>query len=253
MIEKYIVMDGPDKGRIHDESIAWDLAHAEYDWREENGDQPVLSDSDRSGKPVVLFSDIINMELKRLINDQITEDINSEFERLEVELSQPKFNSIRDILEKEDDATDLKNKRNLELKAKGQAAVRQLAKDFAELMVESGVPGFTFTVDGKKLGAAWLLREYSPSYGPHSVPNGETFDGSDERPGLVILQNGDMHKFWGYSTSAGRSQLSVSEFEQSYRAMSGHGDYLDFDSCGASVIIYFTQIARRHIAGEEIK
>ncbi len=237
MIEKYIVMDGPDKGRIHDESIAWDLAHVEYELREKNDNQPVLSN-------------IINAELKKLINDRVAKQIDGEFDVLKDETNEPKVNLIKDIVSRREIAADLLTRRNAELREAGESAVKQLSIGFAELMTESGVPSFEFIVDDENLGPAWLVREYRPYIPARNEYEGMGND-SPEVTGIVILQNGDMHKFWGYSRSPERSHVDFSAFEAHYK--NSNGNYQEFKYGEGSVVKYLSEIARRHKDGAKIE
>jgi hypothetical protein len=78
MIEKYIITEGPDKGRVKDVDIAMDLACTEDAWREETTGEPMLSAPPRLGKPEVHYRDIVNEELKRLILKSVATELDKE-------------------------------------------------------------------------------------------------------------------------------------------------------------------------------
>ena len=46
MIERFIELEGPGRGRVEDIGIAFDLAHTEYAWREEGDGKPMLNAPD---------------------------------------------------------------------------------------------------------------------------------------------------------------------------------------------------------------
>lgn len=82
MIEKYIVIDGLDKGRIKDLNIARDLAYTENAWREENGGAPMNHPPESLGKPEVRFRELVERELSRLILKNITLKTKSELDEI---------------------------------------------------------------------------------------------------------------------------------------------------------------------------
>lgn len=82
MIEKFIVTEGIDRGRIKDIDIAMELAYIEDAWREENNGQPMLNPPERLGKPEIHFRDILNNELKKLILVKLNEEVNQNFDAI---------------------------------------------------------------------------------------------------------------------------------------------------------------------------
>ena len=82
MIEKYVVTNGPDKGRIKDMDIAMDLAYTEDFWREENNGVPMSQPPERLFKPVVRYRELVECELSRLILEDVTSKAESEFDTI---------------------------------------------------------------------------------------------------------------------------------------------------------------------------
>lgn len=78
--EKYIEIDGPNKGRIIDKNIAEELAYTEDGWREEMGGVPMNQPDERVGKPEVRFREMVEAELVRLILKDITSKIKDELD-----------------------------------------------------------------------------------------------------------------------------------------------------------------------------
>jgi hypothetical protein len=82
MIEKYIVTDGPDKGRISDIGIAQELAETEDAWREEIGGVPMIQPPERLGKSEVRYREMVEGELSRLIIEDVTSKTKSELDEI---------------------------------------------------------------------------------------------------------------------------------------------------------------------------
>lgn len=82
MIERYIELDGPDKGRIKNVGIAFDLADIEEAWREEGDGTPMLDPPERAGKHEVHFRELVNDQLKKLIIDDASAEFSLQFDAI---------------------------------------------------------------------------------------------------------------------------------------------------------------------------
>jgi hypothetical protein len=82
MIERYVVTDGPNKGRIKDTDIARSLAETEDAWREENDGVPMNQPPERLGKPEVRYRELVEGELSRLIIEDIASKAKSELDEI---------------------------------------------------------------------------------------------------------------------------------------------------------------------------
>lgn len=256
MIEKYIVMSGPDKGRIHDDDISWELAHAEYDWRKENADQPSLEANEQPGKPLVSFKDIINDELKRLVTEKIIEEIAIEFDDIENSLNGPKVNMIKSEVDLANDKEALRKQRNAELKVASEAIVKQLVTDFVELMIQNDVAGLSFTDQEDNTRTAWVYTEYSPEY----PARGES-SGFSRVIGIAFLETGDILEFYDFPaddtipTDSGRINNTVFDFFYTGTPTNKYPEpseknYQPFEVNGHRLIKEIAEKARKYLSGE---
>lgn len=78
-IEHFLETSGPDKGRIKDVDVAWEVALSDAAWRDEAGGQPMLPPPERVRKVPVYYSDLIEQEIARIVLSKvISKDAASE-------------------------------------------------------------------------------------------------------------------------------------------------------------------------------